>query len=130
MVKVIKLRKGLNLNLAGRAAKEKIVLRPNGHYALQPGSFEGVTPKVVVKEGDRVKAGDALFVNKHAANVRFASPVSGTVVAVERGERRKVLSVRVDADARQEYVDYGRKTPDSMSGEEVVASLLEAGIFG
>lgn len=124
------MRKGLNLNLAGRAAREKITLRPNGHYALQPSSFEGVTPKVVVKEGDKVKAGDALFVNKHNTDVRFASPVSGTVVAVERGERRKVLSVRVDADVRQEYVDYGRRNPASLNGNEVIEALLAAGIFG
>lgn len=130
MVKVIKLRKGLNLNLVGRAAEEKIVLRPNGHYALQPGSFEGMTPKVVVKEGDRVKAGDALFVNKHNIAVRFASPVSGTVIAVERGERRKLLSVRVDADMQQEFVDFGRKDPSALSGKEVVEALLSAGIFG
>ncbi|MCH5311170.1 MAG: Na(+)-translocating NADH-quinone reductase subunit A [Prevotella sp.] len=130
MVKVIKLQKGLDLNLAGRAKKEKITLRPNGHYALRPDAFVGVTPKVVVKEGDKVKVGDALFVNKSNPDVRFASPVSGTVVAVERGDRRKVLSVRVDADAQQEYVDFGRKSPDALSGKEVVDSLLEAGIFG
>ena len=130
MVKVIKLRKGLDLNLAGRAKKEKITLRPNGHYALQPDSFVGVTPKVVVKEGDRVKVGDALFVNKSNPEVRFASPVSGTVVAVERGDRRKVLSIRVDADEQQEYVDFGIKSPDKLSDKEVVDSLLKAGIFG
>lgn len=130
MVKVIKLRKGLNLNLAGRAALEKITIRSNGHYALQPSSFVGITPKVLVREGDTVRAGDALFADKNNPKVLFASPVSGKVVSVERGERRKVLSVRVDADAQQEYVEYGRKEPARLSGDEVVESLLAAGIFG
>lgn len=130
MVKVIKLKKGLNLNLAGQAATEKIKLRPNGHYALQPASFVGMVPKVLVKEGDQVKAGEALFADKNNPKVLFASPVSGKVVAVERGERRKVLSVRVDADESQEYADFGRKDPSTLSGNEVIETLLNAGIFG
>ena len=81
MVKVIKLRKGLSLNLAGRAALEKIVIRSNGHYALQPSSFVGITPKVLVREGDTVRAGDALFADKNNPKVLFASPVSGKVVS-------------------------------------------------
>ena len=103
------LRKGLDIRLKGKAEEQKIQLKSNGKYALVPDDFEGVTPKVVVREGDHVKAGDALFVNKQYPQVRFASPVSGKVTAVERGERRKVLCVRVDADAQQEFVDYGKK---------------------
>ena len=57
MTNVIKLRKGLNINLAGKAERTKIRLRSNGKYSLQPDSFTGVIPKVIVKEGDRIKAG-------------------------------------------------------------------------
>ena len=89
-----------------------------------------MTPKVVVKEGDKVLAGDALFVNKQYPEVKFASPVSGTVREVVRGERRKVLCIKVDADAQQEYVDYGKKDVTKMDGKAVVDALLEAGIFG
>ncbi|MBR1548741.1 MAG: Na(+)-translocating NADH-quinone reductase subunit A [Prevotella sp.] len=130
MANVIKLRKGLNINLRGKAEEKKIQLKSNGKYALVPDDFEGVTPKVVVKEGDKVKAGDALFVNKQYPEVRFASPVSGTVSAVVRGERRKVLCVRVDADGKQESVDFGKKDVSKLSAEQVVDALLEAGIFG
>ena len=130
MTNVIKLRKGLDIRLRGKAAEEKITLKSNGQYALVPDDFEGVTPRVVVKEGDHVKAGDALFVNKLYPEVKFASPVSGTVKAVERGERRKVLYVKVEADAQQEYVDYGKKDVSKMDGQAVVDALLEAGIFG
>jgi Na+-transporting NADH:ubiquinone oxidoreductase subunit A len=130
MANVIKLHKGLDINLQGKAEEKKIQLKSNGKYALVPDDFEGVTPKVVVKEGDKVKAGDALFVNKQYPDVKFASPVSGTVREVVRGERRKVLCVKVQADAEQQYVDYGKKDLSKMDAKQVVDALLEAGIFG
>ena len=130
MANVIKLHKGLDINLKGRATEQKIQLKSNGKYALMPDDFEGVTPKVVVKEGEKVQAGDALFVNKQYPEVKFASPVSGTVSAVVRGERRKVLCVKVDADAQQSFVDFGKKDVTKLDGKAVIDALLEAGIFG
>ena len=130
MANVIKLHKGLDINLQGKAEEKKIRLKSNGKYALVPDDFEGITPKVVVKEGDKVKAGDALFVNKQYPDVKFASPVSGTVSAVVRGERRKVLCVKVDADAQQEFTDFGKKDVGKLTGEQVINALLEAGLFG
>ena len=130
MVNVIKLNKGLNINLKGRAAEKKILLKSNGKFALVPDDFVGITPKVVVREGDKVQAGDALFVNKQYPEVKFASPVSGTVSAVVRGERRKVLCIKVDADAQQSYVDFGKKDVTKLDGKAVIDALLEAGIFG
>ena len=130
MANVIKLRKGLDITLEGKAEEKKIQLKSNGKFALVPDDFEGVTPKVVVKEGDHVKAGDALFVNKLYPEVKFASPVSGTVREVVRGERRKVLCVRVDADETQTYVDFGKKDVSKLAGDQVINALLEAGIFG
>jgi Na+-transporting NADH:ubiquinone oxidoreductase subunit A len=130
MANVIKLRKGLDINLQGKAEEKRIQLKSNGQYALVPDDFEGVVPKVVVKEGDKVKAGDALFVNKQYPEVKFASPVSGTVREIVRGERRKVLCIRVDADAQQEQVDFGKKDVSKMDGKAVIDALLEAGIFG
>ena len=130
MANVIKLRKGLDIHLQGTAEETKLNLKSNGRFALVPDDFEGVVPKVVVREGDIVKAGDALFVNKLYPEVRFASPVSGKVTAVVRGERRKVLCVKVEADAEQQYVDYGKKDVSKMDGKAVVDALLEAGLFG
>ena len=130
MANVIKLHKGLDIHLQGRAEEKLIQLKSNGKYALVPDDFEGVTPKVVVKEGDKVKAGDALFVNKQYPDVKFASPVSGTVREVVRGERRKVLSIMIDADSQQEFTDFGTKDVAAMDGAQVINALLEAGIFG
>ena len=107
MSETIKLRKGLDIRLKGRAAETVTRLKPSAEYSLVPDDFVGVTPKVAVKEGDHVRAGDALFVNKRFPEVGFASPVSGTVTAVVRGDRRKVLRVTVKADAQQEYAEFG-----------------------
>mgnify|MGYP003589061271 CR=1 FL=1 len=130
MTKVIKLRKGLDIHLQGEAQKEKIQLKSTGKFALVPDDFVGVIPKVVVKEGDHVKAGDALFINKNYPEVKFASPISGTIAAIERGERRKVLCVKVNADAQQEFADFGKKDLTQLSGDDVKQVLLDAGLFG
>ena len=99
MTRIVKLRRGLDINLQGVAKKEKRNVKVGNVYALQPDDFVGVKPKVVVKEGDTVMAGDALFINKDFPEVTFSSPVSGKVTLVERGDRRKVLSVQVEADS-------------------------------
>lgn len=130
MANVIKLSKGLDMNLKGKALEERQTIALGEELALTPDAFVGVTPKVVVKEGDVVKAGDALFINKQYPDVKFASPVSGQVSAVIRGERRKVLCVKVKTDKDQQYVDFGKKTVSSLDGEAVKKALLEAGLFG
>ena len=121
MAKVIKLRKGLDINLKGKAAAEIATVKCPGEYALCPDDFYGVKPKVVVKEGDAVKVGDALFVDKLHPEVKFVSPVSGTVSMVERGDRRRLLSIRVKSDAKQEARTFDTK--------DVKAALLESGLF-
>lgn len=122
MANVIKLRKGLDVNLKGKANLETMQTKVQGQYALVPDDFYGMKPKVVVKEGEAVKVGDALFVDKNHPEVKFVSPVSGTVALVERGERRKVMSVRVDADGKQEAKTFSEKDPLKL--------LLESGLFG
>ena len=130
MVNVIKLHKGLDINLKGAAELKKVYVGPVSHYALLPSAFVGVTPKVVVKVGDKVLAGEPLFVNKSCPDVGFASPVSGTVTAVVRGERRKVLAVEIDADAQQQFHDYGKSDPSKLDADGVKKALLESGLFG
>ncbi|WP_028910220.1 Na(+)-translocating NADH-quinone reductase subunit A [Prevotella sp. AGR2160] len=130
MANVIKLRKGLDINLTGKAAPQVTASIATDTIGLVPTAFEGVTPKVVVHEGDTVKAGDALFVNKAYPDVKFASPVSGKVTAVVRGERRKVLCVKVQADKEQVYADFGKKDVTALDAEGVKNALLEAGLFG
>ena len=119
MPEVIKLRKGLDIKLKGAADKELVAVKASKQYALVPDDFIGVTPKVVVAEGQHVKAGEALFVDKKHPEVKFVSPVSGVVAAVNRGARRKVMSIVVTADAKQESVNFGVKSVHSLSGDRM-----------
>lgn len=130
MVKVFKLRKGLDINLKGKADKVKVKIGIGDDVALSPDSFQGITPKVVVREGDHVKAGDILFVNKQYPSIGFSSPVSGNVVSVVRGDRRKVLRVVVKPDDTQQYKDFGVKDLSTMSSQDVINALSETGLFG
>lgn len=129
MANVIKLKKGLNLNLTGKAATSVSPQKASAVYGLVPESFVGVKPKVVVKVGDVVKAGDALFVDKLHPEVKFTSPVSGTVKDVVRGDRRKVLNIQVEADASVQYAQLGKLDPSTATGEQVLSHLLESGLF-
>ena len=130
MYKVVKISKGLNINLKGAPVAEFTSVAPAKLYALMPADFTRVTPKVVVKPEDKVKAGDPLFFDKENPELQFVSPVSGTVVAVNRGERRRVLSVVVESDGKFESVEYKAKDVLSLSADEVKADLLKAGLFG
>ncbi len=128
MANVIKLRKGLDVNLKGRASLETFLPKAADTYALVPDDFYGMKPKVVAKEGDNVKAGEVLFVDKQHPEVKFVSPVSGTVTMVERGDRRKVLSIRVQANGKQECTTFDVK--DVKDSKAAIALLCESGLFG
>ena len=129
MANVIKLRKGLDINLKGAAAQELVSVKEPGFYSLVPDDYTGITPKVVVKEQEYVMAGGPLFIDKNHPELKFVSPVSGVVTSVERGARRKVLNIVVEAAAEQDYEEFGKKNVSSLNGESVKAALLEAGMF-
>ena len=125
----IYLKKGLDLPISGAAAQTtKKVIVPDV-VAVKPTDFRGLVPKLLVREGDKVLAGTPVLADKMSQNILFASPVSGTVVEVVRGEKRKLLEVRIKADEKQEYVDYGVKKVSEMSAEQVKSALLEAGLW-
>ena len=129
MANVIKLRKGLDINLKGAAAQELVSVKESGFYSLVPDDYTGITPKVVVKEQEYVMAGGPLFIDKNHPELKFVSPVSGVVTSVERGARRKVLNIVVEAAAEQDYEEFGKKDVNALNGESVKAALLEAGMF-
>ena len=129
MANLIKLRKGLDINLKGKAAAEVVAGKEPGFYALCPDDFTGVTPKVVVKEQEYVMAGGPLFIDKNHPEVQFVSPVSGVVTSVERGARRKVLSITVEAAQEQDYEEFGKEDVSKMDAVSVKAALLKSGMF-
>ena len=129
MANVIKLRKGLDISLKGKPSQEWLKVKDPGFYSLVPDDFTGVTPKVVVKEQEYVMAGGPLFIDKNHPELKFVSPVSGVVTSVERGARRQVLNIVVEAAAEQDYEEFGTMNPAQMTGEEVKQALLSAGLF-
>ncbi len=125
----IYLKKGLDLPINGTAAQStKKVIVPDV-VAVKPTDFRGLVPKLLVREGDKVLAGTPVLADKMSQNILFASPVSGTVAEVVRGEKRKLLEVRIKADADQEYVDFGVKKVSSLSAEQIRESILAAGLW-
>ena len=125
----IYLKKGLDLPINGEAAQTtKKVIVPDV-VAVKPTDFRGLVPKLLVREGDKVLAGTPVLADKMSQNILFTSPVSGTVAEVVRGEKRKLLEVRIKADADQEYVDFGAKKVADMSAEQIKEALLAAGLW-
>jgi Na+-transporting NADH:ubiquinone oxidoreductase subunit A len=121
-----RIRKGLDIRLKGQAEKmDKIV--HSKHVVVKPTDFHGLTPKVLVKEGESVKAGSVLFIDKYNPKIVFAAPVSGKVTQIERGDKRKVLAIHVEADELISYADM----PNFQMGtrDEIIEKLLQTGLW-
>ena len=129
MSKDIRIKKGLDIKLVGEAEKSTTEVSLSSVYAIKPEDFHGITPKLIAKEGAEVKAGQALFHSKSDERILFPSPVSGKVVEVVRGARRKVLAVKIAADTKQTYADFGKKDAAKLSGEEVKNHLFTSGCW-
>lgn len=129
MSKVIKIRKGLDIKLKGKA--EKIFMRPDplDLYAVKPTDFHNLVPRLTVKTDDIVKAGTPLFFNKYQPEINLTSPVSGRVVAINRGERRQILQVVIQADAEIEYESFVKGEPSRMSVKDIKNNLLKSGLW-
>ncbi|MFO8086460.1 MAG: Na(+)-translocating NADH-quinone reductase subunit A [Bacteroidales bacterium] len=128
MGKAIKIKKGLDIPLEGAA--EKIVTNIDAaRYALKPTEFTGVFPKLLKKEGARVKAGTALFYDKYNEKVKFTSPVSGTIEAINRGPKRVIEEVVIASDGKQEYEQFDIGTAGSLAAEEIKELLLASGLW-
>lgn len=129
MKTLYKIKKGLDLKLAGEAAHQLAKTRLYEEYAVMPTDFPGMVPRPLVKEGDSVLAGQTLFVDKATERIHIVSPVSGTITGVVRGERRKLLQFKIKAASKQEYKTFEVKDPAKMTGEDVKSLMLESGLF-
>ncbi|HUH45970.1 MAG TPA: hypothetical protein VLZ54_02355, partial [Arenibacter sp.] len=129
MSKDIRIKKGLNINLIGEAEKTTSKAALSNVYAINLLDFHGITPKMIVKPGAEVKAGEPLFYNKEVEDMLFVSPVSGELVEVERGARRKILSLRILADKKQEAVVHTPISPATASAQDIRALLLKSGCW-
>ena len=129
MSKVIKLKKGLDIQIKGQPANIlEHISRPET-FAIKPADFQGLVPKLTVAVGDKVKAGTPLFFDKYHPEVQYVSPVSGEVAAINRGERRRILEVVVKAERENLSEDFLKADPLNLSGDVIKAELLKSGIW-
>lgn len=130
MSKDVKIRRGVDIKLKGIAEK---LYDSSGitttEIALKPSDFPTLVPKLTVKVGDKVKAGSPLFCNKENEKMLFTSPVSGEVIDVIRGEKRKIEEVRVKADAEIKYISFKTGEVNSLSKEGIIDNLLKSGVW-
>lgn len=133
MGKFIRLKKGFNINLAGKAASTVVEIEAADTVAIKPSDFCGLyMPKVVVKPGDSVKAGTPLFHDKKIETLMFTSPVSGEIVEVKRGEKRKLLEVVILADRKNEFESFKKYSVSEIanaSADELKAQMLASGVW-
>ncbi len=128
MSKDIKIKKGLDIKLIGEAEKttENAIL--SNSYTVKPEDFHSIIPKLVAKEGTHVKAGETLFYNKDNEAMKFVSPVSGQIVEIQRGARRRIEAIKITADKTQDYLEHS-KFDLSADAETLKAHLLASGCW-
>ncbi|MGB0430525.1 MAG: Na(+)-translocating NADH-quinone reductase subunit A [Bacteroidia bacterium] len=130
MGKTIKLKRGHDIILEGGAIKVLGDTPQIATYALKPSNNFGIKPKLMVKQGHEVKAGTPLYFDKNNERAMFCSPVSGEVVEIVRGEKRKLLEIRILADKEISYEDLGTKTEiAALDRDAVVEGLLKSGAW-
>lgn len=125
----IRIKKGLNINLVGAAEPSTSKAVSGNVYAINLNDFHGLTPKMLVKTGAEVKAGEALFYNKDVEEMLFCSPVSGELVEIERGARRRILTLRILADKEQKTLEHTPLNPDKADAEAIREFLLQTGCW-
>ncbi|MBF12080.1 MAG: NADH:ubiquinone reductase (Na(+)-transporting) subunit A [Flavobacteriaceae bacterium] len=127
VIKDIRTRRGANLNIKGKAEKilDKTISASN--FALMPDDFFGTIPKLLLKEGDSVEAGSPIFFSKKNPAIKFVSPVAGILKSIERGPKRKIERILIEAFKTQKFVTHSVKSWDKMSREEIKSLLMESG---
>jgi Na+-transporting NADH:ubiquinone oxidoreductase subunit A len=128
MSETITIKQGLDIKLLGGAHQE-ISHVDSGFYAIKPGDFIGVFPKLLVQEGDKVKAGTQLFYDKTWDFLRLTSPVSGIVKEIRRGAKRVLLEIIIEPGTVQEYEDFGKSDPNTLTKEQIIEKLVQSGVW-
>jgi len=129
MAQTIKIKKGLDINLKGKpqeVTKEAICSQ---YYTVFPDDYDGFVPKIAVKQGDLVLAGAPVMYDKNRSDIKVVSPVSGEVTAINRGEKRKLLSIVIKSEDKIQHLDFGAKDVNTLSPETIKLSLANAGLL-
>ncbi|MCH7409611.1 Na(+)-translocating NADH-quinone reductase subunit A [Belliella sp. DSM 111904] len=133
MSKLIKLKKGFDIKLVGKAEKQLVDFQPANTFAIKPTDFIGLQrPKVTVSEGDTIKAGTPILFDKALDKVQYVAPVSGEIVEIKRGEKRKLLEIKILADKEISYETfekYTESTIKSVNRETAITQLTKSGVW-
>lgn len=130
MSSIIRIRKGADIRLKGRADAQVSTAPAPGKYAVLPEDFHGVVPKLMVRQDDHVQAGDPLFHDKYMPDVLYLSPVSGQVTDIVRGAKRRILAIEITPDGKDGRKQFNIPDVSKASKEDLVALLSEGGWFG
>ena len=125
----IKVSKGLNINLEGIPEKQLSEFRSPNLVAIKPTDFPNLMPKMLVKEGHKVKCGSPIFSDKYNENIVFASPVSGEVKEIVRGAKRKILAVTIISDGSFEQTKSSGVDFNNMNVDEIKSELMSIGLW-
>lgn len=129
---MIEVKRGLDLPIAGAPEQRIEDARPVRHVAVLGSDYVGMKPTMEIREGDRVKLGQRLFTDKKIPGVCFTAPAAGEVVAINRGEKRRLLSVVIKVDEQGEQVAFtahGAAALESLERQAVVDQLVESGLW-
>ena len=129
MGKEIKLNKGLQINLDGESDKVYANVKLNSNYVIKPTDFHGLTPRLEVKVGDKVKAGNHIFHDKYNEKIKFCSPVSGEVTDIIRGKKRRILEVVIKSEDNIAYHNFPTSNLDDINREQIIERMLDGGVW-
>ena len=129
MAEVIKIKKGLDIKMVGRAEKIYNKAPRAKTYAIRPVDFQELTPKIIPRLCDPVKVGTPIFFDKYNPEIKFTSPVSGTLLEIKRGERRRIIEVVVEDDGKDTAESFLQGDPADLTSEQIVENLLESGLW-
>ncbi len=129
MSETIKIRKGLDIKLKGKADKIFMKAPRSKTYAVKPIDFHSLTPKIVAKPCVEVKVGSTLFYDKYRPEIKYTSPVSGIVQTIVRGERRRIIAITIEDDGKDTAETFVQGDPNEMTREQVVENLLDSGLW-
>jgi len=129
MSEIIKIKKGLNIKLKGQADKIFKKAPRSKTYSVKPVDFQSLTPKIEAKPCAEVKVGSTLFYDKHRPEIRYPSPVSGRVLSILRGERRRIIAIIVEDNGKDEAETFMKGDPETLTREKIVKNLLDSGMW-
>ena len=129
MSQTITIRKGLDINIKGKAEKVLVESAKSSLFSIQPPDFTGLTPKLTVKEGENIKAGSPLFFDKYNDQIQFVSPCSGNVKEIVRGLKRRVMAIVIESDNKMEHIPSKVVDVKNLDRDAVKSLMLNAGLW-